>query len=44
MLNIHAKYDTDTSPAKFTDISREVFPASLLGVSAVIIKTAVVDK
>jgi len=33
MLNIPAKYDRDTSSAKFNDISRQL-PASLLGVSA----------
>jgi hypothetical protein len=34
MLNFPAEYDRDTSLAKFTDISHQVFPASILGVSA----------
>jgi hypothetical protein len=34
MLNNPAEYGRDTLPAKFTAISREVAPASLLGDSA----------
>jgi hypothetical protein len=40
MLKIPAEYDRDTSPAKLTDISRKVLPASLLGVSADICQRA----
>jgi hypothetical protein len=36
MLNIPAEYDRNTSPAKLTDIYRQVSPAMLLGVFAVI--------
>jgi hypothetical protein len=44
MLQISAEYDRDISPAKLTDIYRQVFPASLLGISADIFHIALMDE
>jgi hypothetical protein len=42
MLNIPPEYDRDTSKAKLTGTSRQVFPSSLLHVSAGICQRALV--
>jgi hypothetical protein len=44
MLKSPAEYDRETSSAKFTDISRPVSPASLLGVCAGNCQRALVDE
>jgi hypothetical protein len=44
MLKNPAEYERDTSSAKFTDISSQFLPASLLDVSAGICHKTVVDE
>jgi hypothetical protein len=44
MLKIPAEYDSDTSSAKFTDISHQISPASLLDVWAGYCQTALVSE
>jgi hypothetical protein len=44
MLKIPAKYDRDTSPVKFTSISRQLFSVSLLGVPVGFCQGALVDQ
>jgi hypothetical protein len=44
MLKMHVEYDRDTSPAKLMEISRQVYPATLLGVFGVIWQRALVDE